>query len=308
VASTGYPEDTVGHVVERAFDETGLRGNSRLTYQWTVNQVNDCLKAMRRRLKTWSFLQSFGYALGQTARGENEFTLPTDIDDENSPKSILNVYIDGQGEPLEYMDREDEIDEIGEMVTTGVTTQATAGDLTLAIDNSYGFSDSGSVTFYVSGTEYTVTYTGVTRSTTAGVLTGVPAAGSDGAITVTVPAGTKVYQNAEEGEPTGFAVSDGKLRIWPIPDSSHDNLNVRMDYYTGRTEVDSFGDAIETKAYDMVLHFLKWKMRGAVNALGVEDLQDPDFLQFREILDQEVRKEVSGQRRRWSPKLNRITY
>ncbi|MCK9599996.1 MAG: hypothetical protein M0R06_13210, partial [Sphaerochaeta sp.] len=308
VASTGYPENTVGSIIERALDETGTRECERISYQWTLNQVNDCLKEVRRKLKTWSFVQSFGYVLGQTVAGVNAFTLPTNIGDPNSPKSLLNVYLDGQDEPLDYMDREDIIREQGEMVRTDCRTQASAGDLTLDIDNSYGFSDSGSVTFYVSGTEYTVTYTGVTRSATAGVLTGVPAAGSDGAITVTIPVDTKIYQGLADGRPTGFSVSDGTLEIWPVPSVDYDNLNVRMDYYTDRTAVDSYGDSIESKAYDMVLHWLKWKMRGALDATGLDNLQDPDFLQYREILNNEAKKDVSGQKRAWTPKINRITY
>ena len=308
VPVSGYSECTVGSIIERALEETSSRGSDKCTYQWSLNQINDCMKAMRRKLKTWSFVQSFGYVLGQTARGENEFTLPTDIDDANSPKSILNVYLDGSNEPLDYLDREDIIKEQGEMVRTDCRVQATAGDLTLAVDNSYGFSDSGSVTFYVSGVEYTVTYTGVTRSATAGVLTGVPATGSDGAITVTVPVDTQIYQSIVEGTPTGFSVSDGTLQVWPIPDSDSDDLNVRMDYYTDRTEVDSIGDSIETKAYDMVLHYLKWKMRGTTNAMGTDDLTDADYLQYADILKDEVRREVSGQRRRWFPKINTISY
>jgi hypothetical protein len=140
------------------------------------------------------------------------------------------------------------------------------------------------------------------------VLTGVPAAGSDGAITVTVPVDTNVFQDETEGEPVNFEVSDGKLRIWPLPDASHDDLNLRMDYYTGRTAADSMGDSVDSKAYDMFLHWMKWKCRGSLNATGMDDLTDPDFLQFRDILAKEVRREVSGQRRRWSPQMNRITY
>ncbi|MCK9629815.1 MAG: hypothetical protein M0R37_14640, partial [Bacteroidales bacterium] len=52
VASTGYPENTVGSIIERALDETGTRECERISYQWTLNQVNDCLKEVRRKLKT----------------------------------------------------------------------------------------------------------------------------------------------------------------------------------------------------------------------------------------------------------------
>jgi hypothetical protein len=308
VTATGYAEDTAGSIIERALEEVGARGNDKITYQWSLNQINDCLKDVRRKLKTWSFVQSFGSVIGQTVTGVNEIVLPSDIGDANSAKSILNVYLDGHDEPLQLIDREEKIREYGTMVSTQVRTQATAGDLTIAVDNSYGFPDSGSLTFWISGVEYTITYTGVTRSATAGVLTGVPAAGSDGAITVTIPVDTNVWYGPQVGEPAYFEVSDGSIRLYPLPDSNHDDLNVRMDYYTDRTAVDSLSDVIDTKAYDMVLHWVKWKMRGAMNALGADDLNDTDFLQYRDILNQEVRRETSGQKRGWTPKINRITY
>jgi len=307
VSQSGHSEDTVGYVTERALEETGVERGGMITDRWLVNQVNDCLKEMRRRLKNWSYVQSFGYALGQTARGVNTFTLPTNIGDRNSNKSILNVYLDGHDEPMSYMDREQRIDEMGQAVMTTVRTQATAGDTTLAVVDSYGLPDEGTVTFYVSGTEYSITYTGVTRSSTVGVLTGVPASGT-GAITVTVPVSTNVWYGQQEGEPDLFEVSDGTMTIWPLPDDDHDDLNLRIDYYTDRIAVDSYGDTLGTSAYDLVLHWLKWKLRGTKNALGTDDLTDPDYLQFAASLKEEIGKEISGQRRRWRPKINRITY
>jgi hypothetical protein len=74
---------------------------------------------------------------------------------------------------------------------TQVTTEAVATQTTLEIDNSYDFDDSGSVNLFISGTLYTITYTGVTRSATAGILTGIPASG-DGSITVTIPVDTDI--------------------------------------------------------------------------------------------------------------------
>lgn len=74
---------------------------------------------------------------------------------------------------------------------TQVRTQATAGATTLEIDNSYDFLDTGSVTVFLDGDLHEITYTGVTRSATAGVLTGIPAAGT-GSITETIAVDTNV--------------------------------------------------------------------------------------------------------------------
>ena len=193
------------------------------------------------------------------------------------------------------------------VLVTEVRTQASANDTSLALDNSYDFADSGTATVYVSGTRYDLTYTGVTRSTTAGVLTGIPASGT-GSISVTIAVDINVWQNPSEGEPSVFGVWDGSLYIWPLPDANFDNLNLYLDYYTVRTVVNSAGDSIEGSRYDAVKHWLVAEIRAQSNAMGRMDLNDPDWQKFLAIVSDLVRLEVSGQKRKWKPKINRVDY
>src|SRR3990167_4567807 len=185
--AAGYAPNAVGSLIEAALEDAKAKRGAIVTDKWFVRQVNDCLKYMFGKLKRWSFLMSFDYKAGQTSRGTFSITAPSDIEDVNSPKSILSVRVGGNF-PMTYADKREFIDAMDEAFYTTVRTQATSGATTLEITNSYDYDDAGTVTVYVSGTKYDITYTGVTRSTTAGVLTGVPASGT-GSISVTIAAG-----------------------------------------------------------------------------------------------------------------------
>jgi hypothetical protein len=244
---------------------------------------------------------------GQTTRGVHKIALPSDIWEDRGLKSILGVRI-GTGEDLDPIIISEMEEEMKGVVVTQVTTQATAGQTTLAIDNSYDFEDSGSVNIFISGTLYTLTYTGVTRSATAGVLTGIPASGT-GSITVTIPVDTNVWYGEEEGEPDCFTVDgDGNLVFWPFADASYDNLNVYMDYWTGPTSVDSDADELDTFRYDAVKHWLTWAIRMQKENNGKRDLTDGDYIQFSQILADYIRTEVPAHRKKKYPRVNSITY
>ena len=305
-SATGYGSTAVGSLIEKALDGARSKRNDIITDSWLMGEVNDCLRFISGKLKHWSFLQSFNYVLGQTTRGVFSYTLPTDIEDPNSNKSIIGVRI-GSGDNMTYADKAEMESEMENVVQTQVRTEGAVGATTLAIDNSYDFDETGTVTVYVSGTAQDITYTGVTRSATAGVLTGVPASGT-GSITATIPVDTNVWQDEEEGQPTLFTVYDGSLYIWSLPDSSYDNLNVYIDYFTSRTLVNSAGDTIEGSRYDAVKHWLIAKIRAQSNAKGKMDGGDPDWQLFNIILGDLIRREHSGQKHPFSPKVNKISY
>ena len=305
VASTGYTLDSVGSLINSALTSTKKEKGSIITDEWFFKEINDCLRYITGKLKHWSFLQSFNYSLGSSVRGSYIYTMPTDAEDKNTNKSILDVRV-GTDEGLTYVDKKELEKEQEGVAYTQVTTQAVATDTTLAIDNSYDFADSGSVDVFISGTKYTITYTGVTRSTTAGVLTGIPAAGT-GSITVTLPVDTNVWQGEDEGQPLYFTVYDGSLYIWPLPDASYDYKNVSLDYWTSRTLVNSSGDVIEPPRYDAVKHWLCFKLHALDNASGKLDFNDGDWILFNEILKDMIRTECSGQKFKWRRLVNRIS-
>lgn len=309
IPATGLTTNTVGHAIEYALKRNGLNGfDDDVDHQFMLTEANSCLKYIQGKQLRWDEHHLLNAVLGQTSRGTNTLllsSLSTEIYDNDSNKSITAVRV-GDGSNLIYKDPEEwEGDIIGDVKTTQVTTQASAADTTLEIDNSYDFDDSGTVNVYISGTKYSITYTGVTRSATAGVLTGVPASGT-GSITVTIPVDTNVWQDEDEGNPKYFTVRNQKIEIYPLPDATYDNKNVYLDYWTIATEVDSDGDTLDTDRFDMVKYWLTWAVRSQKKHDGRRDLNDSDFVMFRECLNDAIRNKGRGMRYKHAPKLNTI--
>lgn len=302
-----FASNEVGYILDFVRRKLGHEWNDQFSKQAAIDEITACLSYIQGKLKHWSRYLVSDYAVGQTSRGIFDFALPADIYDNETNKSILQVRIGSALRPLIPLD-EREFDQMMEGVArTTVRTQTTVGATTLDVVNSYDFDDSGSVNVYSSNTADAITYTGVTRSTTAGVLTGVPATGS-GAITAIHAVGQNVWQNEREGQPTYFNVRNGRIRYWPIADSTWINKNVVMDYNEEATSVDSESDTIDAPRYDMVKHFLLWQGKNYWRNNGRTDLEDGDFKMFQDILRSTIRNEVSGQKYKMTPKINQIDY
>jgi len=307
VPYTGFADNTVGKIIAKALKRCHLKGFTEfIDYDFCIDEINECLRFVSGKLKTWSKLQNFDYVLGQTARGTYKYALPSDIYETENNKSILNVRV-GKDIRLIWKNKTDwEEDIMAGVVQTQVTTEASAGGTTLEIDNSYDFPDSGSVNVYISGTIYTLTYTGVTRSATAGVLTGIPASGT-GAITVTIPVDTNVWYGESEGKPAHYTVYGGYLYI-ELPSATYDNLNVYLDYWTVPTKVDSDEDTLDAFRFDACLHWLIWAINAQQKNKGKRDMTDADYITFLQILSDYIRTELPAHRRKRRPRINSITY
>lgn len=302
-----FADDEVGFILEFVRRKLGIEWDQRFSKQTAIDEINACLDFIGGKLKKWSTYQTFNNALGQTSRGVFSHTLPTDMYDRNTNRSILQVRLGANTRPLAWRDEKEFEDIMGQVKRTTVRTLAVVGATTLAIVNSYDFDSSGSVTVFSSNTGDTITYTGVTRSATVGVLTGISATGS-GAIGAAHAVGQNVWQDYQEGEPLYFNVKQGTLYYWPLPDANWVNFNVWLDYYTGATRVNSESDTIDAPRYDMVKHWLLWQGKNYTRRNGMQDLQDGDYLMFRDILSEAIRKEISGQKHKMSPKINQILY
>ena len=302
-----FADDEVGYIIEFIRKKIGFEWNDRFSKQTAIGEINACLRYVAGKLKRWSKYLKADYAIGQTARGVFDFDLPTNIYDNETNKSILNVKLGGATRSLVPKDEKEFDSLMSDTKRTQVRTQTTAADTSVAVDNSYDFDDDGTIHIFTDNVDDTITYTGVTRSATAGVFTGISATGS-GAVGATHAVDTNVWQDHEEGEPKYFNVRQGKMRVWPLPDSSWINRNIFADYYTEATVVDSESDTIDVGRFDMVKHFLLWQARNYLFNNGKSDLKDGDYIIFRDILNDAIRKEISGQKHKMMPKINTISY
>lgn len=299
-----WTRNSVGYIIDRALSNLELALSEKITlwdcYEW----INNGLTHIQGKLKRWPEHYSYNAVLGQTSRGTNLVAMPTDAYDTETNKSLIAVRI-GDNDKLTYLDPVLFDAQLGATKMTQVTTQASANDTTLAIDNSYDFADSGSVNVFISGTKHNITYTGVTRSATAGVLTGVPASGT-GSITVTIPVDTYVWQDETEGIPEWFTVRNGNLEWWPLTDANEDNQNIYGDYSKVVTKVDTDGDTIDLQRADMIQSYLTWRIKMKAKNDGELDIKDGYYNEFRERLSDAIRTLPSNNRFPMKPSVNRM--
>lgn len=283
----GWASNTVGYAVKRALADVKEQLSSTLTISDCYEWINECLRLVQGKLKRWPEHYSYNAVLGQVSLGTHLVAMPTDAYDTETNKSLIGFRI-GTGRDLVYRSPVAFDRMLFNVASTQVTTQASANDTTLEIDNSYDFDDSGSVDVFVSGTKYTITYTGVTRSATAGILTGVPASGT-GSISVTIPVDTYVWQNQTEGTPEVFTVRNSNIEFYPLADSNNDNANAYGDYSKVATSVDSDGDTIDLQRYDMTQAYLTWRIKMKAKNNGDLDMNDGYYLSFKERMNDAIR-------------------
>lgn len=305
----GWATNQFGYLMEQALRNNKVEYSEDLTRQDLFAFGTQGLKLIQGKQIRFPQHQSLNSIIGQTTRGISVVSLPSDIYDNDTLKSIIGVRI-GEGDELEPVDPKEFEALMGDTTVTQVRTEASAADTTLELDNSYDFDDSGSVNVYISGTKYNITYTGVTRDDADGgtaVLTGIPASGT-GSITVTIPVDTYVWQDEQEGQPHSFTIRNGSMEIWPIPSALYDNKNVFMDYFTVATEITGEGDTIDLQRFDMLLDYVTWRVRMKVKNNGILDMNDGWHTSFKERLNDTIRTNRSTFIHKMKPKVNRIAY
>jgi len=302
-----FAEDEVGYILEFVRNKLGHEWDERFSKRTAMDEVNACLRYMQGKLKHWSKYLQADYVIGQTVRGVFDIALPTNIYDDETNKAILQVRIGTATTPLIPLDEKEFDTLLQEVARTTVRVTAVIGATTLDIVNSYDFDDTGTVNVYTSNAVDAITYTGVTRSATVGVLTGVPASGA-GAIGAAHAVGQNVWQGEVEGQPRYFNVRQGRMRMYPLPDSTWKDKNIYLDYNEEATAVDSESDTIDAARYDAVREWLLWQGKNYWRNNGKSDLKDDDFILFQDILKAAIRTTVSGQKFKMHPKINQINY
>lgn len=302
-----FAENEVGFILEFVRTKLDHDWDERFSKDTAMQEINACLRFIQGKLKRFASYLVPDYVLGQTRRGVFEYDLPADIYDPDTNKSILQVRLSRAYRPLTMLDEKEFDRLLDDVAHTKVRTQPSVGAVTLEIDNSYDFDDDGTVHVYTSNTLDEISYTGVTRSATAGVLTGVPGSG-DSSIEAAHAVDTDVWQGEQEGEPRYGNVRDGKLRIWPLASAQFVNRNIEMDYYEEVQKVDSENDTIDVRRYDMVKYWLLWQGKAYWRNDGKADAQDSDYLLFAGILRDMIRTHLSGQKFKMIPSINRIDY
>lgn len=303
-----FEENEVGFIMNFVKRKLGHDWDERFSKQTALDETNACLRYIQGKLKRWNRYLVPDYSVGITARGVFEVAMPADIYDPDSNASVIQVRLGTATIPLVPTDEKEFETQMFTAAHTTVRTQPSVGATTLNIVNSYDFPDSGSVNVYLAdGTVNSITYTGVTRSATAGVLTGIPASGT-GSISYAHAVGTNVWKDETEGQPLYFNCRADKMRWWPMANAEWSKKNIFMDYNQEVVKVDSESDTIDVLRYDMVKHWLLWQGKNYWRNNGKSDPQDADFAMFQDILKSAIRIAPANQKFKMRPKINNIDY
>ena len=288
IATAGFDTDTVGFIIKQAFDACGeeIRPNGLLSKNWAYDQIFLGEQDVAKERKKWSWLQEFNYDAGNVALGSNSFSLPTNIDDKNTSRSIQGLRI-GTGQNLTYMTKA-EYDALFLNVShTTVATNYLAGATTIVLTDSNDFQDSGSFNVYSSAIDG-VAYPTTTRS--PDTITG--ATGVDNAGT----AADNVWQNEPQGKPLRFTVFEGTAYFDAVPDTTLNLVgsNIWLDYYKKVTRVNSDGDAITVPDPLCIQYWLETMLKKH-KAGGKLDDDDSSWKNYLVKKARLIVNEVSGQ-------------
>ena len=283
VPFSGLPTNTVGYAIDTAMTELKAKFTEDLTFSMCIGFAKQMLSLVRGKLKSWNKYKEYNQNFGTVSMGVRRFTLPSAVYDQNSNKSILNLRV-GDALPLVPVDRSEYLQMTEDVSYTEIATLAVVGGTSLVLDDTSDLDDSGSIDIYVSGTKYTVEYTANTKSTNTLTVAATQ-------ITYAFPVDSPVWQGIEENDIQYFSVQDGYVYVWPMITSDFEGQNLTGDYLTDIETIDSEMDVISGTKYDMLLPYLKWKIRANKENNSKEDLNDPSNLEFRELLNDAIKAE-----------------
>ncbi len=292
----GLPVNTVGYAIDTAMNELSARFTEKLTFGMLIGFAIQMLHLVRGKLKSWSKYQEFDYNVGTMSQGVRRYAMPSTIYDPNSNRSILNLRV-GKEFPITYIDRSEYLQATEGTAYTEVATEAAVSATSLVLDDTSDLPDSGSIDVYVSGTKYTIEYTDNTKSTNTLTV------GSD-QITVILPVDSPVWYGVEENDPQYYSVWDGYIYPWPMITSTYEGENLTMDFNTDIETIDSQMDYIYGTKFDMLIPYLKWKIRAIVENSGKEDLKDLSYQEFRELLADSLKNDYLAEIDSFQPRGN----
>lgn len=290
IAATDYEPNTIGFVRRNALASLNDIIDEKLfTTDWIYDQIYHVEQDVAKELKRWSWLENFDVDLGNLSTGDRSMSLPTDIEDNKTNKSIYGIRV-ANGESLEYITPRQYEEIMNGVAWTTLATTAAVGATTMVLTDSRDFADSGTIN--IVGTNYS--YTGNTRSTNT--LTGFTALSTE------ITSGVNIWQNVTFGEPLRYTIKEGVIYWDTPPSSSFNGRNVWIDYYQKVTRKNSDGDELTVNDPNLVQAGLEMMLKKRKNR-GELSLTDEAVQQYELLKAKLVKNEESGKLLRLVPRV-----
>ncbi len=287
VAATGLGRNTARKMMDYALKETNTKLESfeGLTRDYLMECLNDWQDEVSLQKRKWSWLKTNNEASSITlVQDQQEYTLPTDIQNNDSNESIDLLRI-GTQTTLKYLSPDDFLVKVGDSGKTFLASDVALAATTITVDNDNDLTDSGSINIQGDEIEYT--------SKSANVLSGVTG------ITATHTTDDEVWQGADTGLPIYYTIRGGKLHVWPLPNSSYAGMSIYMDYYSTITDLTEDASTTSVPFYNSAHYYLMWKIE--IKKGDPNKMADNYEARFRQILKEGLAKETPSQQRNFRP-------
>jgi hypothetical protein len=296
--SSPIPVAGYGVLSARAVIDSALKGINKKTSEvlsdsFAFGELDNFQTEVLRELKRWSFMQKFNSIIGQATTGSWKIAVPTDLDDQNTNKSVYNLRL-GTNARLDWVDKEKFDELLGDMAFTTIASTLNVGDATMTLTNSGDFEASGTVTIGA----YTYSYTA--NNTQTGVLT----------LSVVVPTGqgqsvgADVFLNPQSGLPNYWTTFGGYIYWLPITASEYNGNNMYLDYYIAQTRITSDSQNLIVPDPTAAIYYLQSKFIKALNnGQTTPDSQEYDA-KYVDRVKKMKQKEVLGKTFKLRPRIN----
>lgn len=252
VLAAGLPYNSVGTMIKGALNKVNAKidpePDGLITNDWLLEVANDFQDEVttyemttpdgRKISKNWSF-EIFEDLTNLTiTQNENKYALSglgSTLKYGDSKDGILNVRLGT--DILDYIDINEYDSDMSSKTRTEVKTEAAAAATSLVCDDTYEFSETGTV---YAGAE-TLTYTANTES--SGTFSGIPASGT-GAITATIAVDAVVWQGVTPGTPQRFTIFDGYILFTTPPDSDWVGYKIKIRGLKKLDRLTNFNDTM----------------------------------------------------------------
>lgn len=281
VLGSGYADNTVWSVINRALTQLGEQVDDLITKEFLLDSLREARRWMDQNpaVFRWSFRTKFGVVLAQCIAGQWQVVAPTDLRDRNTNKNLLSLRMGNQNRPVEYQDRRRFNQNYLNVRRTTVATQATSGATSLVLSSTHDLDTAGNITLgnnSVGDGLIVVSYTGNNKTTNT--LTGIPATGT-GSINRTVLVGTNIWQNATFGLYSNYTVDNGTLSFDVPLMINYDGQDLKGDYYSVIPTIQYDSDVFDEPFYDLYVPYLKYKIKylkanGKIDRDGDTDYKD----------------------------------
>lgn len=285
--ASDFTAKQVGFIVRQALEMKGENIGEKFNKDWLYDQIYLGELDVCKDLKRWSWLVELNYDLGNVTTGMSKIALPTDIEDNQTGKSIYSLRV-GKDKGLDKVDKSQFNYIMQGIANSTLSTAISAGNTTVVLANSRDFPASGAI--IIQGNSYD--YTGNTVATNT--LTGFTA------FTATYDADTDVWNGINPGTPLRYTVNDGYVYFDAPIHSDYSGMNIWLDYYKTPTKIDSDGDSILVNDPYLIQLWLELQIVRRNNN-GIIPQGDTTLQLYMERKQRLIDKEIIGQGVRFVP-------